>query len=318
MLGYELYHLALVLAVAMVIDIIVGDPDWLYDKVPHPVVLVGRLLTAIDVRLNMGGNRVRAIAFGGAAIFSVAFALAGLAWLAAWFGGKLVEIIIVASLLAQNSLYRHVKAVSDELKGGDLAASQAALQKLVSRDATKLDKHGVGRSAIESLAENFSDAVMAPVFWFMVAGLPGLVFYKVVNTADSMWGYRSKDYEAFGKVTARLDDVLNFVPARLSVLPVALVAWVLPKADVKRLWAWVLSEPKKHASPNAGYPEAAFAGALNLSLGGVRYYEGVGEKDSWIGHGEKNIGASEIESALGLYRYAIFVLLTGLFGVILW
>src|SRR6056297_786791 len=205
--------------------------------------------------------------------------------------GWAVEIIVVAVLLAQRSLVDHVRAVADALRLS-VAEARRAVGMIVGRDTAKMDQPDIARAAIESAAENLSDGVIAPAFWFLVAGLPGLLIYKIVNTADSMIGYRTPRYEAFGWAAARLDDVLNVIPARLTALLIAASHWVL------RDWRAVMAEARLHRSPNAGWPEAAMARALNVALSGPRSYDGTVQHFPWVhGFGRKDIGAQQIDAA---------------------
>jgi adenosylcobinamide-phosphate synthase len=302
------------LPLALVLDRMLGDPAWLWGRLPHPVALMGRLIAALETGLNDSalpfatrrGRGVLAlallVAMGGAAG-------AALAWLSsAIAGGIVLEAIAVAVLLAQKSLRDHVAAVAHGLQVGGLSGGRPAVALIVGRDVSALDEAGVARAAIESAAENFSDGVVAPAFWYLLLGLPGLFVYKIVNTADSMIGHRSERYAAFGWAAARLDDVLNLVPARLAALLIALSAGLSgrsPRAAVAAAWR----DARSHSSPNAGWPEAAAAGALDLALGGPRRYGELVVDGAWLNRGGRlGAGVADILAALRLIDIAWLVL----------
>lgn len=265
------------LAGALLLDAVLGEPDWLWSRCPHPVVLAGRAIGWLDRRMNQATDSPGQRRFAG--ILAIGLPVLGVAML-----GTLVEhlpfgwvasLLAAAILLAQKSLSDHVQQVADGLSRG-LAEGRQAVGRIVGRDPDSLDETGVARAAIESAAENFSDGVVAPAFWFAVAGLPGLLVYKLVNTADSMIGHRTARHRDFGWAAARLDDLLNIVPARLSVLLLAAGAW--SRAALDAAWA----DASRHRSPNAGWPEAAMAGALGLALAGPRRYGGTLVDDHWM------------------------------------
>ncbi len=314
------------LFLALLLDAAVGDPPLLWRIVPHPVALVGRLIAFFDRRLNRadrgdGARRLRGI-FTVLAVAAVA-AAAGLVlgWIAAHLrAGAAIEIIAMAILIAQRSLYDHVAQVARALEEGGVEAGRTAVARIVGRSPESLDEHGVARGAIESLAENFSDGVVAPAFWTILFGLPGLFVYKAVNTMDSMIGHRTPQYRAFGWAAARLDDVLNLVPARLAGLLIALAAPLTPTARARPALVTMLRDAARHRSPNAGWPEAAMAGALRLALAGPRRYPGLVVDAPWIGDGRARATAADIYRALALYVRAGMLHggLVGLAAVILW
>ncbi|NDU99447.1 CobD/CbiB family cobalamin biosynthesis protein [Pseudoroseicyclus tamaricis] len=278
------------LALAAVLDAALGEPRWLWSRLPHPAVLMGRAVAALDARLNAGPHRrakgVLALALLLAGAIALGFALAALP-------GRWAEVIVGAMLLAQRSLSEHVAAVATGLRAG-LAEGRAAVALIVSRDTAGMAAPAVARSAIESGAENFSDGVVAPALWFALAGLPGLIAYKVVNTADSMIGYRTPRHEAFGWAAARMDDLLNLAPARLSAVLLR-----------PRLTGWgpLVADARRHRSPNAGWPEAAMARALGVALAGPRSYDGEMRDFPFVNAGgRKEIGAAEVEAAVGRLR----------------
>ena len=302
---------ALLLPVALLLDAALGDPDWLWRRAPHPVVLMGRLLGWLDRKLNRGTDRAKRL--GGIAallllIAATAAAAASLQWLCARHPlGFAVETLAVSILIAQRSLYDHVRRVYSAFADGDLAAAREAVSKVVGRDPNALDTSGVCRAAIETTAENFSDGVVAPAFWYLVGGLPGIAIYKAVNTADSMIGHRSTRYRAFGWASARLDDVLNFVPARLSgVLTVLAAPFV--GGSIGGAWRVMLRDAHLHRSPNAGWPEAATAGALGIAIAGPRVYASGPVYDPYLNdEGRKDLRPKDIADSLRLFVAACAV-----------
>ena len=276
---------------AMALDAVMGEPRWLWSRVPHPAVLMGRLIGWADIRFNTGprwhnGVLVVMGLVAGAALLGVVIEALPLGWLWSLIGG--------AILLAQKSLVQHVQAVADGLRYG-VGEGRRAVAMIVGRDTRDMDEPAVARAAIESAAENFSDGVIAPAFWFLVGGLPGILVYKIVNTADSMIGYRTPRHEEFGWAAARLDDVLNWVPARITACLIALAFWSGRAVDVVRQDAGL------HRSPNAGWPEAAMAGVLDVALAGPRSYHGQSRDFPWVnGSGERQIGVAEIERAISV------------------
>ncbi len=279
---------ALLLAAAMLLDAALGEPAWLWNRISHPAVLMGRCVKMLDHRLNTGKRRkakgviALLILMSGAALTGAVLQLFG----------PLVEIVVAAILLAQRSLTDHVRAVADGLRLS-LPQGRRAVAMIVSRDTGAMDQSAVARSAIESGAENLGDGVIAPALWFLIGGLPGLLVYKIVNTADSMIGYRTPRYAEFGWASARMDDVLNYVPARITALLVALPGGVLND------WPAIRSDAALHRSPNAGWPESAMARAIGVALAGPRAYDGVMQPFAWVhGAGARTIGPVQIDTAI--------------------
>ncbi|MAX72807.1 MAG: adenosylcobinamide-phosphate synthase [Nioella sp.] len=296
---------AALLIPALLLDGVMGEPKWLWSRVAHPAVLMGRLIGWCDTRFN-DGTRAR-----GALVLAALVLAAGLAgWLIAALPlGWLWSMLLAAILLAQRSLVAHVRAVADGLRYG-VNPGRRAVAMIVGRDTSALDESGVARAAIESAAENFSDGVVAPAFWFLVAGLPGILIYKLVNTADSMIGYRTPRHEAFGWAAARLDDVLNYIPARLTAGLIALAFWSARAVDV------TLQDARLHRSPNAGWPEAAMAGVLDVALSGPRSYHGEMREFPFVNAGgEREIGVAEIEAAIAVL-WRVWWMILGLTGVV--
>jgi adenosylcobinamide-phosphate synthase len=303
---------AWVLGLAMVLDALFGEPRWLWDRAPHPAVLMGRAVGWLDARLNGGAARRLK---GMAAMAALAGGAVVLGWVIGLAGWP-VELLVAAVLLAQRSLVEHVRAVADGLRLS-LGEGKRAVAMIVGRDTAGMEQADVARAAIESAAENLSDGVIAPAFWFLVAGLPGLLLYKITNTADSMIGYRTPRHEAFGWAAARLDDVLNVIPARLTAALIAVTHGGL--SGLRTSWREIGADARKHRSPNAGWPEAAMARALDVALSGPRSYDGRVQHFAYVhGFGRKDIGARDIEAACGaLWRTwgAVLVLVVGI-GVI--
>jgi len=284
---------ALALLIALALDAVLGEPEALWKRLPHPAVLMGRAVGWVDAMMNHGHGRV---VTGAVAIF----ALTLLAWLTGSLLARIgwpVEVLAAAVLLAQRSLVDHVRTVADALSLSTEEA-RAAVARIVGRDTGEMDETRVARAAIESAAENFSDGVVAPAFWFLVAGLPGLMAYKMVNTADSMIGYRTPAHEDFGKATAKLDDLVNWIPARLSALLLFLTH------HKRGGWQIIAGDAKLHRSPNAGWPEAAMAVGLGIALSGPRSYHGEMRDEAFVNEaGRQEIGAAEIDDAVkGLWR----------------
>ena len=281
---------AFLLAAAMALDAALGEPEWLWSRVRHPAVLIGNLIGALDRRLNRGGNR--RLKGAAVALFLVAAAVIAGQVLAAL--GPVVEILACAILLAQKSLVTHVSDVADAMRRS-LPEGRTMVARIVSRDTSAIDESQIARSAIESASENLSDGVIAPAFWFLVGGLPGLLVYKAINTADSMIGYRTEKYLEFGWASARLDDLLNLIPARLTGLMIVALARGFGQ------WRETVADARRHVSPNAGWPEAAMARALDVALAGPRSYHGQIRDLAWVnGAARRTIGAFEITRAVDM------------------
>ena len=276
----------------------------------HPVAWCGRLIAALDRWLNRDADD--AARRRGAGVIALAILLAVVGTVTFVVERELLRLpfgliavaIVASSLIAQRSLHQHVAVVADALDHAGVAAGRAAVTKIVGRDTAALDSAGVARAAIESLAENFSDGVVAPVIWLAIAGLPGAALYKAINTADSMIGYRTPRHDAFGFATARLDDLVNLPASRLAALLLIAAAALSKDTAPAAAWRAVRRDAPHHRSPNAGYPEAAMAGALGLSLAGPRSYGGVPVDDATMGDGRRDATAADIRRALRLYRDA--------------
>ena len=296
----------LVLLIALALDALIGDPRWL----PHPIRLMGWLTGLLDRTLNRERLGVAARVFLGAvAVLLVVGVSAVAGWLIAdqasalsW--GWLAELALVTMLLAQRTMADHMVRVARALDTGAEPA-RAELRHIVGRDVRALDEHGIARAAIESGAENYSDGVVAPAFWYLLLGLPGLLAYKAINTMDSMIGHRSPRHRAFGRAAARIDDAVNWVPARIAGGLIAAAALAVPGAAPGQAWRTMLRDAPRHSSPNAGWPEAAMAGALGLALLGPRRYEGEAAADeAWLGDGRKAATADDVRRTVWVFGVA--------------
>lgn len=298
---------------AMLIELCVGYPERLTRAIGHPVTWIGRLIEQCDRHLNREiASGLRRI-MGTLAIVVLLGVIGAIAFVAQSLllrlpYGLIALAALASTMVAQRSLHRYVANVASALDKRGVDAGRAAVSHIVGRDTAELDRAGVARAAIESLAENFSDAVVAPVFWLLVAGLPGIALYKAINTADSMIGHRTPRHADFGWATARLDDLVNLPASRLAaLLLIAAAAWRQGDSVVEA-WRTVWRDAARHRSPNAGYPEAAMAGALGLSLAGPRVYGGVHVADAFMGVGRREADAKDIGRALALYRTADAIL----------
>jgi adenosylcobinamide-phosphate synthase len=291
-------HNLSLMAAALLLDAIFGDPAWLYRRIPHPVSWMGAVLNGLERRLNRGSPAIR-IALG-AVVLIVLLSVTGVIawaldhWLSISWIGWLGLAVIASTMQAQRSLYDHVEAVFVPLNAGNIADARTALSRIVGRDTTALDESAVCRAAIESLAENLSDGVVAPLFWGCVLGLPGIVVYKAINTADSMIGHRTERFLYFGRAAARLDDAVNYIPARITGFLIAL------STLSRQAWWVMIADAGKHRSPNAGWPEAAMAGALEIRLSGPRIYSGVKTLEPWINPTGSDASPAHLRLALSI------------------
>jgi len=302
------------LLLALVLDAALGGMGPVWRILPHPIAVVGKLILWFDTKLNRANRSAVDRAARGVLTVAAFVALAGtVGWGVQWLTfhhnfGWMIELFLLIVLLAQRELYSAVRRVALALNAEGLESARTAVGHIVGRDPAYLDEHGVARAGIESLAENFSDGVVAPVFWYVLFGMPGLLIYKTVNTLDSMIGYRDERYAAFGFTAARLDDVLNLIPARLSGLIISLAAIVSPSGKPARAFGVMWRDAAKHKSPNSGWPEAAMAGALGLALAGPRRYARHTQDDAWINAGgSAKATASDMERALYLFVAACLI-----------
>ena len=301
-------------ALALVIEIIAGYPDWLLRSIGHPVIWMGRFISTLERRWNDGSAGPGRRQILGAITVLLLVAIVGVAALVIERAllilpfGMVGAGMLGSTLIAQRSLYQHVARVADALENEGITSAREAVSQLVGRDTEPLDETGVARAAIESLAENFSDGVVAPVFWMVIAGLPGAATYKAISTADSMIGHPSPRYQAFGWAAARFDDLVNLPASRVAALLIIAAAAITRGASAPAAWRTMRRDARHHRSPNAGYPEAAMAGALGLSLAGPRAYGGVVIDDAIMGNGRRAAKTTDIRAALALYRCADAIL----------
>ncbi|MGR4930663.1 adenosylcobinamide-phosphate synthase CbiB [Bradyrhizobium sp. CAR08] len=304
------------MAVAMVVDALLGWPSWLFARIGHPVTWLGGLISAIDTSWNRPSDPPafrRAAGLAGALVV-IALAVA-LGWvLQSLLPLGLIQLVLVGvlawPLIALRSLHDHVVAVANPTRAGDIAAAREAVSRIVGRDPAALDEAGIARAAIESLAENASDGIVAPVFWGALFGLPGILGYKAINTLDSMIGHRSERHEAFGWAAARIDDVANFIPARLTGL-----LFVLLGPRRSEALSCMTRDARRHRSPNAGWPEAAMAGALSVRLSGPRIYHGSITNEAWLNEAARDPLAADIDRGLTVYRRTM-LLLAGILAIL--
>lgn len=298
---------------ALAFDALIGDPDWLWRRLGHPVAWIGTLIGHLDRTLNRECWSQQQRKSAGIVSIAIIVAIAGLlgflvqTTLQQLPAGNVALALIASVFIAQRSLYQHVAKVRLAFREGGLAGARGSVSMIVGRDPDLLDEAGVCRAAIESCAENFSDGVVAPVFWLALLGLPGLIAYKAINTADSMIGHRTERYASFGWAAARLDDLVNLVPARLSALLLALAAPIAGGSVGKSLGV-VRRDASQHRSPNAGWPESAMAGALGLALAGPRRYAEHMVEDPFLNaEATRQAVPDDIGRALDLYTAACVI-----------
>lgn len=307
---------ALALALAILLDAVFGEPNWLWKRVPHPVVLIGKFIGWLDRWMNRdnhtpfrrkraGINALIRLIF---VVGALTFGLLVLAWQIHPLLGFALNTLIGAIFLAQRSLHDHVAAVYRPLYVGDLPAARQSLAMIVGRKTDLLDEAGIARAALESLAENHSDGVIAPAFWMLLGGAPGIALYKAINTADSMVGYKTDRHRDFGWASAKLDDVVNWLPARMSVWLIMLSVLITKFSNAKGAFNWpnwdvIRRDAPTHASPNAGWPEASYATVLGVALGGPRAYPDHTVEAPFINDaGRKDMKAADMRSGLALFR----------------
>lgn len=306
---------SLIAPLALAIERRFGYPQKLTDTIGHPVIWFGKLISFCETRLNTDARsgpqrKLAGLVALALLLLSVLIVTVGIRTILSWLPlGWLIEMLLATAFLAQKELGRAVEAVSEALRQS-LVAGREAVSHVVGRDPQTLDEPGVARAAVETLAESTSDGVVAPLLFLVLFGLPGIALYKAVNTADSMIGHLNDRYRDYGWAAAKLDDVLNWIPARLTAIFITMACFFVPGASPSKAWATARRDAKKHDSPNAGWPEAAFAGALGFQLGGPRSYDGDLVDLPAFGNGKAALGASDIMLALLLYRRTLDVLLT--------
>ncbi len=285
---------------ALAIDTAFGWPASLFARIGHPVTWIGRLISWLDQHTNRGTPAQRRAAGIATALLVIGLSAwvagAAQALLPGGWAGALLSGVLAWPLVAARSLHEHVAAVAAPLARGDLAGARKAVSMIVGRDPERLDEPGIARAALESLAENASDGVIAPLFWGAILGLPGIAAYKAINTLDSMIGHRTPRHESFGWASARIDDLANLIPARLTGLLFALVS-----TQPGTAMACMKRDASHHRSPNAGWPEAAMAGALGLRLSGPRVYANRVANEPWVNEAGLDPDAPAMRRALALY-----------------
>jgi adenosylcobinamide-phosphate synthase len=299
--------------VALALDAAWGYPPWVFAAIGHPVSWMGRLIAWCEARWNeprwsFSRRRLHGVLALVAVLAATAVACITLTAVINHIVPAPFNLLLIGAaagtLIAQRSLYDHVAAVADALEVPGIAAARRTVGQIVGRDTEALDEAGVARAAIESLAENYSDGVVAPLFWLLVGGLPAAAIYKAINTSDSMVGHRSERYRAYGWAAARLDDLVNLPASRLAALFIVAAAAAMPRADAGAALQAVTRDARRHRSPNAGWPEAAMAGSLGVRLAGPRSYGGAMVQDHWMGDGRDVTGAADVRRALAVYRTA--------------
>lgn len=300
---------AALMLLALIIDAGLGWPDAFFVRMGHPVTWIGALISTLDKALNREGATDMARRSAGVVVAAFVIALTTATtwlvslWLPSGWGGVLVGGILAWPLIAARSMHDHVVAVAGPLATGDIDKARQAVAMIVGRDPSLLDMAGISRAAMESLAENTSDGIVAPVFWGVLFGLPGIAAYKAINTLDSMIGHRTPRHNAFGWAAARIDDVANLVPARLTGLLFAAVS-----AQPRVAFNTMMKYARHHRSPNAGWPESSMAGALGVRLSGPRIYAGRMSEEPWVNGTAPDPGPDDLKRALALYRRAMLVL----------
>ncbi len=306
---------ALAMLVALALDALIGWPDAIYRRIGHPVTWLGALISWLEHRLNdrQASDRYRFFSGSFTTVGVIGVAVFAAALLQCLLPGGVIGIVVMGilawPLVAARSMYAHVLAVLRPVQVDDLAAARGAVSMIVGRDPAQLNMTGVTRAALESLAENSSDGIVAPVFWGALLGLPGIAAYKAINTLDSMIGHRNERYEYFGKLAARIDDVVNLIPARITGALFALVS-SRPISSLRCVWR----DAHHHRSPNAGWPEAALAGALNVRLSGPRSYGDSISNEPWVNGDSPDPTAKDLFRGLRLYLRAM-VALAGCLGL---
>ncbi len=276
----------IILPAAVILDLLIGDPR-IY---PHPVVLIGRLINFLEVKLKNSSERSNIQKIKGIILvvmvllvtFMITYLMIFIFSTINYYLGIIVKIFILYTTLAIKGLRKSAIEIFNQLFEGNLEGARSSLNMIVGRDTDKLKEEDIIRGTIETAAENTSDGIIAPLFYFVLGGPTAAVLYKAVNTMDSMLGYKNDEYQNFGWASARLDDLVNYLPARLTAILIIFSSYIYKK-DYKKSFKTVISDATKHVSPNAGYPESAIAGALNIQLGGVNYYFGKESKKALLG-----------------------------------
>tara|TARA_Y100000590_G_scaffold467150_1_gene644998 strand:- start:2555 stop:3529 length:975 start_codon:yes stop_codon:yes gene_type:complete len=306
-----MFDVLLVIVIAVAIDLIWGDNHVIWRKFKHPVIYIGNYISFLDKEFNLEEFSESSRFLNGILIMIVSMVL--IWFIIIWIEGFLINsalgiiliAIILSIFLSARSLYEHVRDVYDALMADNIAEAKEKLTKLVSRDVDSFEEPSIVRSSIESLSENFSDGFIAPLFWFVISGLPGLIIYKFVNTADSMIGYKYPKYINFGKAAAVIDDIMNYIPARISSVCIIISSCIL-KEDWKKSLEITMNDASKTASPNSGWPESSMAGALDISLGGDNYYNKQLFEENWLNEsGYRELDSEYLSRAFWIYFISI-------------
>jgi adenosylcobinamide-phosphate synthase len=300
----------LTLSVAIILDAIAGEPKIIWEKFSHPVVLMGNIINWFERNYNQGINKTRNGIFTIITLVIFSMSVGGFIHFLPYTW--ILEVVIVAILLAYKSLVDHISIVSDASKSS-LEESRLMVSKIVGRDVNVLNESGVSRSALESAAENLSDGFVAPIFWYLLLGLPGILAYKMINTADSMIAHKNEKFMEFGWATAKLDDIVNFIPARVTAILILISGLQIKKINI------VHRDANRHRSPNAGWPETAMAVVLEVALAGPRSYNGQQGEDPFINaEGEHNLSSDHIDNGIKILQKTWLVtLILVILGVIL-
>ncbi|MBX7145927.1 MAG: adenosylcobinamide-phosphate synthase CbiB [Alphaproteobacteria bacterium] len=314
MLDYFTYNPFIIIGFAIIFDSIIGDPSYLYKKIKHPVALFGSIINIFDRFANKKkySNKHRKINGCFTIIFLICF-IYGFTYLIENlisilpFGWVLISLLI-SIFIAQKSLYQHVTLIKNYLINNDIINAQKALSHIVGRDTQKLSSPDIIRATLESLAESFCDGVIAPIFWGLVLGLPGVITYKLINTADSMIGHLSDEYKYFGWASAKIDDCVNWLPARIAGIFLSLASLIFSWQACKKAFSIMITQAKNHLSPNAGWTESAMAGGLDIALGGPRFYNGKITELSWFNfNGDKNPIVDTLKKGINIYLIGCFI-----------
>jgi len=299
--------IAAILLCALVLDAWIGWPPVLFDRIGHPVSWLGKLIGHFDTALNRREWHTATRRLMGAitALFLIGSSFFIGQFLQTLFGdgivGFILSVLVVWPLLAVNSMYTHVEDIAVPLEENRITEARAAVSLIVGRNPDNLDSAGIGQAAIESLAENTSDGIVAPIFWGLILGIPGVLAYKAINTLDSMVGYKTKKHIHFGWASAKIDDLANFIPARLT-------GWLyaLTSGNRKQALTVMSFDAKKHRSPNAGWPESAMAGALGVRISGPRIYDTGQTRDPWLNDNGRKVEAGDVTKSLSLFKRAMY------------
>jgi len=299
----------IILPAAVILDLLMGDPKFY----THPVVLIGKLIKILEKKLNKSSNhRAMQRIKGVILVITVLLVTIVITYLVIFISntlnyylGVIIKILILYTTLAIKGLSKAALEIFNQLSEGDLKEARQSLNLIVGRDTDDMKENDIIRGTIETVAENTSDGIIAPLFYFFLAGPIGAVLYKAINTMDSMLGYRNEKYEYFGWASARLDDLANYIPARLTAILIVFSSFIYRK-DYKRAFKTVIRDAKKHVSPNAGYPESALAGALRIQLGGINYYFGKESKKALLGDKIVDFKVKNIKETITLMIIATF------------